>query len=122
MTWTPINDFPGYEISHDGQVRSWRMRGAAKKDASAKKAHIITPVWLTDSSRWAVRLMNNGERFMRSVANLVLETFVGPAPAVGIGHGRNFSDVVFKDGDPTNITLENLSWKIKENHESTPTV
>lgn len=110
MTWTPIKDFPGYEISVDGLVRSWRMRGRAAPGAVARKPAEITPIWLTDSNRWAVRLYRDNKRHMRSLANLVLETFVGPPPE-GIGHGLNAADVVFKDGDPSNVTLANLTWR-----------
>lgn len=109
MTWTPINDFPGYEISMDGVVRSFRQRGRGSH-RDLKRAHTITPVYLSDSNRWAVRLSKGGKRYMRCVANLVLETFLGPAPT-GAGTGTNSADVVFKDGDPTNVTLSNLEWK-----------
>ncbi len=109
MTWTQIKDFPGYEISRDGLVRSWVGRGR-HRDKEAAKAHEVTPIWLP-SNRWAVRLVRDQKRHLRCVANLVLETFVGPPPAQGIGHLKNVADVVFADGDPSNISLSNLSWK-----------
>ena len=110
MSFTPLNDFPGYEISHDGMVRSWKARGLHQR---VRKAHPVTPVWLK-SNRWAVRLVRDGQRHLRCVANLVLETFVGPPPSLGVGHGDNLADVVFKDGDPTNVALANLEWKIQD--------
>lgn len=108
MNFQPLNDFPGYEISADGVVRSWRLRGHGG-DRPARKAHEVTPVWLK-SNRWAVRLNKDGKRYLRCLANLVLETFVGPPPE-GLGHGRNEADVIFLDGDSSNISLQNLTWR-----------
>jgi hypothetical protein len=102
MTWTPITEFPGYEISREGVVRSWVGRG---KIRSVKKPHDITPIWLEKQGRWAVRLVKDGVRHLRCVANLMLTTFVSEVKD---------GTVVFKDEDPTNLALENLSWKASE--------
>lgn len=110
MSFTPLNDFPGYEISKDGEVRSWQGRGHITR---VKKAHPVTPVWLK-SNRWAVRLVRDGKRHLRCVANLVLETFVGQPPSLGQGTYQNLADVVFKDSDPTNVCLDNLEWKLQD--------
>jgi NUMOD4 motif-containing protein len=107
MSWQPIKDFPGYEISPDGAVRSFVGRG---RHRATKKPHNLTPVWLP-SQRWAVRLNRNGERYLRCVANLVLTTFVGPAPVRGVGSMNNLADVIFKDDDSSNVCLSNLAWK-----------
>ena len=111
MSFRPLRDFPGYEISEDGVVRSWRMRGRAAPGSTARQAHEVTPIWLK-SNRWAVRLNKDGKRYLRCVANLVLETFVGPAPS-GVGHAMNEADVLFLDGDPSNVTLKNLNWRMQ---------
>jgi hypothetical protein len=110
MSWQPIPDFPGYEISQDGMVRSWIGRG---RNRSVKKPHDVTPVWLDKTQRWAVRLTRDGVRYMRCVANLVLLANVGPPPARAVGTMRNEGDVVFLDGDPTNVSLSNLTWRIE---------
>lgn len=102
MSWQPIDEFPGYEVSMDGQVRSWCRGGDEPTE--------ITPVWLK-SQRWGVRMTREGKRYLRCIANIVLEAFQGPPPQDAIGTGKNPADVVFKDGDPTNITLSNLTWK-----------
>lgn len=111
MSWRPVKEFPGYEVSTDGVVRSWHGRG---KNGMSKKPHDVTPVWLDKGARWAVRMNKDKRRYLRCVANLVLEAFVGPAPTRGKGTGRNGADVVFRDGDPTNVSLSNLSWRLEQ--------
>ncbi len=100
MSWQPIPDFPDYEISVDGAVRSWAGRGKAVR---ARKPHDVTPVWQAQESRWVVRLTREGIRYLRTVANLVL-----------LSHRPHLSPsgrVRYKDGDPQNIHLSNLEWK-----------
>lgn len=109
MSWQPIPDFPGYEVSADGAVRSWLGRGPNKR---SKQPHEVTPVWLA-SNRWGVRLNKDGKRHLRCVANLVLLAHVGDPPKAAVGTALNKADVVFADDDPTNISLSNLSWRIE---------
>lgn len=99
MSWRPVKDFPGYEVSADGAVRSFAARG---RSGEPTQPRAITPVWLKNQ-RWGVRMNRDGVRHLRCVANLVLEAFVGPPP--GTDH------VVFADGDSSNIKLSNISWK-----------
>lgn len=106
-TAKPIPDFPGYEVSQDGTVWSWHGRGF---EEVRTEPLALTPVWIK-SNRWAVRLNKGGKRHMRCVANLVLLAFVGPPK--NFAHGTAFSqaDVIFRDGDPANCSLDNLAWK-----------
>lgn len=103
-----IPDFPGYEISQDGSVRSYHGRGFEPKTLA--KPREVRPVWIP-AGRWAVRLSKDGKRYMRCVANLVLLAFVGPPKGYGYGTAFAQADVIFKDGDPANCCLTNLAWK-----------
>ena len=103
--WRALADFPGYEISEEGDVRCWTYRG---RKLTAPREIIA---YLTNSNRWAVKLMKVDEttkkshRHTMSLAVLVLLTFQG-------NPGRNETfEVDFKDDNPYNIHSRNLSWR-----------
>jgi hypothetical protein len=90
--WQSIAGFPGYEVSSQGRVKSFRK---------ANHGIILCPIW-TDRSYFVVNLYRDSQRFQRSIHRLVLETFRGP-PALG-------QEARHLNGDPTDITLNNLAW------------
>lgn len=101
--WKPVEDWPGYEVSDHGRVRSW------KRPASGR-------VWAVDYTRPPRNLkqdVRNGYpsvvlcdkdagRKWASVHRLVLSAFCGPAPDGYHGaHGN---------GDTQDNRLSNLRW------------
>jgi hypothetical protein len=65
VVWKPIEDFPGYEVSSDGQVR----HGAKiKKTEPDRKGYRRVKLW------------RDGKGCNRFVAPLVARAFIGPCP------------------------------------------
>src|SRR4051812_40020523 len=94
-TWVRIPGFPDYEVSNDGQVRSWKTwRGAPGP-------RILKPVRVRDD-RPSVVLYGDGRHARREVHRLVMLAFVGPRPA-GM-------DIRHLDGDVQNNSIGNLAY------------
>lgn len=103
--WRTIPEFPGYEVCENGDVRCWTYRGIQQK-----KPRTILP-YLSNSNRWAVKMMRVDETTKRSLRHtmslgvLVLRAFCG-------NPGKDETDEVdFKDGNPYNVNLSNLKWR-----------
>lgn len=85
--WRPIPGSPRYEVSTRGRVRS-----SARSTPRMLKPHV---------SQGGYEFVTvDGRR--RGIHQLVLETFVGPAPIGQV--------VRHLDGDPSNNHLPNLAW------------
>ena len=91
--WKPIKDFPLYEVSNLGRVKSHAM-GWTKILKSGLRG--------SGSGYPFVNLYKNSAGYMKSIHVLVLEAFVGPRP---LGYEANH-----KDGDKENNNLSNLEW------------
>ncbi len=108
--WKAIPDFPGYEISDQGRVRSyWRP---AQPMTGYKWVLVDIPQRILRQSisrgYLRVELVKNGQRKTMRVHRLMLLVFVGPCPA---GYEARHSN-----GCRTKNTLNNLSWSThKEN-------
>jgi hypothetical protein len=107
--WKPVPDFPGYDISDQGRVRSyWHRKIIRAKNGRIADTEdvlgnfpkkILRPSGKTYQQ---VILTKEGKHFTFLAHRLVLETFVGPCPpGMEARHG---------DGIPANCSLENLSW------------
>lgn len=84
--WAPVPDFPGYEVSDMGQVRS--RRGLLKP-------------WRTNGYLY-LSLRRDGKTIRRSVNRLILLTFIGTPT------GR--MDSCHRNGDKSDNRLANLYW------------
>jgi len=105
--WKAIPDFPGYEVSDQGGVRSYRLTGK-RTHKLANHPKILRPLWSQDGYKRAA-LSKDGKLHYFSVHRLVLEAFVGPCPP-GMQACHN-------DGKPINCYVNNLRWDtIKNNH------
>lgn len=100
--WKAIPDWPGYEVSDQGRVRSyWKRPGYGGGHCFIGN----TPAILKPSLRGrylGVILSLYGKRAMVSVHRLVLSVFKGPCPP-GMEACHN-------DGRHTNNFLDNLRW------------
>src|SRR3954449_7292533 len=102
----PIDGFPGYRVSRNGEVQScWNRRG--------RRGGMTNNTWLPLKpvpDRWghlSVNLHRGGEKKRRYIHHLVLEAFVGPrAQGLVCCHW---------EADPANNRLENLRW---DTHQS----
>lgn len=106
--WIPIIDWPGYDVSNLGRVRSWRnTRGRTlnypviKKQTTTKSGHKV------------VSLSGDGRSKAFHVHRLVLESFVGRA-AEGFECGH-------RDGNGFNNNLNNIRWITKLENQSEKT-
>jgi len=90
--WRPVRGYPGYEVSDQGEVRSFRVDPAGRPMKVQRKAKGYRTVGLRREGTTRVWLVHH----------LVLETFVGPRRGVQVARHL--------DGDPANNALANLTW------------
>jgi hypothetical protein len=99
-TFKPIEEYPEYRVSRDGEVQScWSVGRRPSFQTDTWRRLKPTP---QHRGHMAVCLVRGGEKKTCHVHRLVLEAFVGPCP-VGMECCHN-------DGDPANNRLENLRW------------
>lgn len=100
--WRSVSGYEGvYEVSDMGRVKSLARSVPHPKGVAWKQERILRPI-RHKSGHVSVIFSVNGERKKMAVHRLVLEAFVGPAPA-GLW-GRHWDD------DPTNNSVSNLRW------------
>lgn len=94
--WKIIPEFPNYEVSSSGKVRSRRRRGAA--------GILLRPREGNKHGHKTVVLYAGGRRTRRDlwIHRLVLEAFVGPCP--------DGMECRHLNGNPADNRLENLCW------------
>lgn len=90
--WGPINEFPDYDVSDRGRVYNTRFN-AMMRTSINQFGHVKVTLTGID-----------GERYTRSVAQMVAEAFVRPPSVI-------CTQVVVLDGDLTNLVAENLVWR-----------
>lgn len=99
--WRPIADWPGYEVSSMGRVRSWKQRtkGRTWKPDYSQPPRILRPA--PRNGYLSIVLIDpaKGKR-AAGIHRLVLETFVGPSSL----HGAH------NNGDKRDNQLSNLRW------------
>lgn len=101
--WKDIKDFPGYQVSREGQIRSCRIDGPSK---SFGDWHFLKQIEDSRRSKMPYKfvvLCSKGKPYRKAVHRLVLEAFVGPQPL-----GFQGSHL---DGNPSNNYLDNLRWE-----------
>lgn len=97
--WAPVPDFPGYEVSDLGRVRSVD-RVITCKDGRTQRwpGRLLTPSPNSRDGRVYVHLAGR----TRLLAAVALDSFVGPRPP-GM-------ECCHRDDDQSNNRLENLRW------------
>lgn len=91
IEWCPVPDFPDYEISNTGLVRSHKRR----------RPYILKP-GKHPTGYHQVALRRNGHTHVFPIGHLVLFAFRGPCP--------EGCEMCHNDGDATNDHLNNLRW------------
>jgi len=105
--WKDIPNFPNYQVSNQGRVRSRLMQFNGK----------TTDHWRIKQPGYTlgypyVLLRKDGQSYNRRVHALVLEAFVGPRPII---NGER-ACTRHLNGDQTDNRVENLAWgTMKEN-------
>lgn len=105
--WLPIPDYPGYEVSDQGRVRSLdrevRSRWGSPKTLAGKILSYSLVGGSGPTGRYrSCTLFREGKRRKVTIHTLMLEVFIGPRPEGAYGCHR--------DDNPENNCLENLYW------------
>jgi hypothetical protein len=98
--WRPIPDFPGYEASDLGNIKSYHCDGNGYR-TFLSDAHPIK-VGYTKFGYAYITLVKDTVHFSRLVHQLVLETFVGKRPT---GY-----QACHNNGIPSDNRIVNLRW------------
>lgn len=87
-TWKPLHNFPGYEGSSEGRIKNIRTQ------------YILHP---KPDHRGCLKvgLYKRGKRHSVKVRRIMAKTFLGDHPGMDVRH---------KDGDQTNVAVNNLEW------------
>lgn len=99
--WKPIEENTAYEVSSLGRIRSKERYINTRTYPSQ-----IMRTYIGNNSCVMVRLRDGKKQYTRSVAKLVLFTFIGPPP-------KGSKQVRHIDGDPNNNHLSNLCWDVR---------
>lgn len=96
--WKNINDFPGYQVSNMGRVRSWLNYGGRIVD----NYHVLAPIVNKRTGYWKVNLNRDGNSYSCYIHTLVADAFCGGRqPGLEVNHN---------DGNKANNCYSNLSW------------
>ena len=77
MVWKNIDGFPGYQVSSQGQVRSWLPE---RNNAPLPKEPRILKFLVTKAGYRQVNIYRDGKRRVVRIPILVAEAFHGPRP------------------------------------------
>lgn len=107
--WKDIEEFKdSYQVSNLGRVRSKERLLHTRTYPSQ-----IMREYIRNNNSVQVRLRNGKSQVSRSVAKLVLLTFVGKPP-------KNAKQVKHLDGNPNNNRLDNLEWDVDKTYGLPP--
>jgi hypothetical protein len=107
--WASVPETPGYEVSDHGNVRSYLKPGNHKRK-HADRPRLLAQSTRTDGRRTIGLPTADGRTTTRSVARLVMLTFVGPCPP-GL-------EVAHLNGDAGDNRLVNLKYVTHKENES----
>jgi hypothetical protein len=104
--WKPIPDFPGYDVSDRGRVRSYWQRIGLRHTRGTAMVAAETPQRIlcprSAKGYQEVQLCRESVKYHRRIHQLVLLAFVGPCPKGMQG--------CHEDGVRSNNWLINLRW------------
>lgn len=92
LEWRDIQDFPDYQISNTGLVKSFKV---------TKNGRLVNGGEMTSGYRY-VRLTKNGKVFNRSIHRLLAIAF--------IDNPNNYEDVNHINGNKLDNNVKNLEW------------
>ena len=101
--WKKIEDFPAYDVSDTGQVRSYHARARGRGMYIADMPQRILAPLLDKDGYHRVHLCAGGQVFTRQVALLVAGAFIGPRPdSLQVCHNNGKND----DNRPQNLRYD----------------
>lgn len=109
--WRDIKSFPGYQVSHIGEVRSfWRQVGGNKPVALCDSPKEVKQHINAKNGYPSVTIRSGGRNFTRTVHSLVAEAFIGPRP--------DGCEVCHGDGNRLNCNYQNLRYDTPKNNQA----
>ena len=102
--WLPIPDFPGYDLSNFGRVRSFKDSGGNLMPEPA----LLRPSFREHDRVKRITISHYGCKKTLIIPYMVLSLFVCPPPDENAVAG-------FLNGDKTNARVENLFWTTRSN-------
>lgn len=103
--WRPIEDFPGYEVSSFGRVRSFRPLNG--RGPLTKTPRLLKQGSAKGKNYLRVGLSDGHQVAWHPVHKLVLEAFHGPRPSPD-------HDSCHNDGNAKNNRASNLRWDTRQ--------
>ena len=103
MIWQPISDYPGYEVSDMGLVRSIDRVVETKTGPRNYKGQLLKLIVINPEIGYIGVDLGRGHR--KLVHLLVINAFAGPAP--------DDHECRHLDGNPANNRFSNLKWGTK---------
>ena len=103
--WKPLLNWPGYEVSNLGRVRSFKKRSGSCGEwtIAERPQRVLKPSLSRGNGGYRqVRLSRDGRVRTCRVSSLVLRAFVGPRP--------DGMEVCHNDCNPVNDRLDNLRY------------
>ena len=108
-TWKDVRDFPGYQVSNEGRVRTHeKITSNARYDTRHWKDRIMKQK-RDKRIGYRVHLWKDGKPYDVLVHRLVADAFVSPLMYTNL-------TVNHKDGDRMNNRAENLEWMTREDN------
>ncbi len=107
--WKPIPDYPEYEVSNLGNVRSYRMGGNGIRSI-ASNPHLLKQFTDHKHPRLHVNILKGNKHQVICTHRLVLMAFIGPCPPGQEG--------CHNDTNYLNNNLSNLRWDTRKNNRA----
>lgn len=103
--WWKLSQYPGYEISNDGQIRSYWVRSEGPRIDWDAEPRLLRPTPTTNGGLQIDLRHRDGVARTVTIAKLVLATFWRkPRPG---------EIVDYIDGNPANLSAANLRWSTR---------
>lgn len=107
--WKSISDFPGYEVSSWGRIRSfWKIIGRGITIKADMPQRVMKTNIATNGYPQII-LRKDGKKYTKTAHRFVLETFVSSCP--------EGMEARHKDGVRSNPDLTNLCWGTKSENQ-----
>jgi uncharacterized protein (DUF433 family) len=103
--WLPVPEWPGYDVSDWGRIRSWKRRASRKRGWEIGDTPRVLKGKRWPDGRSTIVLSRNDGRDTRKyyIHSLVLTAFVGPCP-------EGMEACHFPNENPGDNRLSNLRW------------
>ena len=113
MNWKAVPEWPRYDVSDTGLVRSRDMVVGARGGKTAVRKGRILAAAKASNGYWVVTVTDGKRRQQAAVHRLVATAFHGAPPHLG-------AHVLHSDGDKDNNAASNLRWGTPaDNHADT---